>query len=401
LLSLFLLIGRGLRGGYECKLSCSALLEACHPSHRTNLLSELSIVKQATAAGVTAKHQDGANSAWNIWIAFCQDLQCDPYLSTLDYPIPLLQIFAHRYSSGALAPSGSPVKSRTVEDALRAVGQTFATLGCPDPRLQPSGKLDFRLSRQLSSYSKVDPPPTRVKPIPLPVIAQAARLCYLANTAASCTIADMLLLGFFFLLRPGEYAYTDNENAAPFCVCDVHLLIHNRRLNAYTAPQRDLDQVNFIALEFTNQKNGVRGELVGLGKSGHPQWCPVRAVLNRICHLRTHRAPPTTPLYAHYTTSWHRINTTILTTQLRIAVTTLGAQYGIMPEDISVHSLRSSGAMALLCANVDTDKIRLLGRWRSDEMLRYLHVQALPIVAPFASQMLQHGHFTSLPNHRG
>jgi hypothetical protein len=32
--------------------------------------------------------------------------------------------------------------------------------------------------------------------------------------------------------------------------------------------------------------------------------------------------------------------------------------------------------MALLCAHVDTEIIHLVGRWCSDEMLRYLHVQA-------------------------
>jgi hypothetical protein len=281
------------------------------------------------------------------------------------------------------------------------MGQTFSTLGCPDPRLQPSGKLDFRLSRQLSSYSKTDPPPARVKPVPLPIITHAAHLCYLANTPSSNTVADMLLLGFFFLLWPGEYAYTDNENAAPFRLCDLHLLLHNRQLNPYTSSHAELEQVNFVALEFTSQKNGVRGELVGLGKSGHPHWCPVRALLNRVYHLRTHCAPLTTPLYSYYTNQWLRIDTTILTTRLWIAVTSLGEQFGIKPADISVRSLRSSGAMALLCANVDTDKIRLLGCWRSDEMLRYLHVQALPIVAPFASQMLHQRHFTLLPNHGG
>ena len=38
--------------------------------------------------------------------------------------------------------------------------------------------------------------------------------------------------------------------------------------------------------------------------------------------------------------------------------------------------------MTLLCAKVDTDQIRLIGRWRSDEMLQYLHVQAEPIDSP-------------------
>jgi hypothetical protein len=54
--------------------------------------------------------------------------------------------------------------------------------------------------------------------------------------------------------------------------------------------------------------------------------------------------------------------------------------------------------MALLCAQVDTDVIRLLGRWRSDEMLRYLHIQAEPVMRDFARRMLVGGSFTLLPN---
>jgi hypothetical protein len=272
-------------------------------------------------------------------------------------------------------------------------------LGHPDPRLTSSGKLDLRLSQQLSAYKKQDPPPTRVKPIPFPILAHTAALCYRANTAQTCTIADMLILGIFFLLRPGEYAHTDNENAAPFRLCDVHLLIHNRCVHPLTCTHDELDHVNYIALEFTTQKNGVRGELIGLGRSGHHMHCPVQAACNRIRHLRTFQAPMTTPIYAYYDTAWRKIDTAFLTRPLRTAVTTMGDRYGIQPAEISVRFLRSSGAMSLLCAKVDTDTIRLLGRWHSDEMLRYLHVQTFPLVAPLASQMLQHGSFTLIPNH--
>jgi hypothetical protein len=198
----------------------------------------------------------------------------------------------------------------------------------------------------------------------------------------------MLIVGFFFLLRPGEYAATANENATPFCVCDVHILLHTRRLDPFTCPEYELHAATHVALEFTSQKNGVRGELVGLTRSGHPVLCPVLALCQRLRHLRLHRAPLTTPLYCYCTNgSWHQINISLLTV-------------GISPLDISVRSLRSSGATALLCADVDTDKIRLLGRWRSDEMLRYLHVQALPIVTPFASLMVRHGYFSFIPNNR-
>ena len=84
---------------------------------------------------------------------------------------------------------------------------------------------------------------------------------------------------------------------------------------------------------------------------------------------------------------------------LRTAITILGpATIGFMPDDVSACSLRSSGAMALLCAHVDTDVIRLIGRWRSDKMLRYLHLQADSLMKGFSSKMLNRGNFVLLPN---
>jgi hypothetical protein len=82
--------------------------------------------------------------------------------------------------------------------------------------------------------------------------------------------------------------------------------------------------LTFIALEFTTQKNGVRGELVGLGRSGHPILCPVQAIINIVKHLRLHRAPAATPLYSYFTNNgWHKITTNILTQHLRWATTPL------------------------------------------------------------------------------
>jgi hypothetical protein len=211
----------------------------------------------------------------------------------------------------------------------------------------------------------------------------------------------MTILGFFFLLRPGKYTETDNPDAAPFRLCNIHLLHHNTRLNPVTCPEPHLLSATTVALEFTAQKNGVRGELVGLGWSGHPFFCPVLAMIWRVCHLQLHIAHPTTPIYTYYSLySPQQITTMLLIAKLRFTTYIIGQAMGIHPTDISIRSLRSSGAKALLCADVNPDKIRLLGRWRSDEMLRYLHVQALPIVAPLASLIVQHGFFTLIPNNR-
>ena len=66
---------------------------------------------------------------------------------------------------------------------------------------------------------------------------------------------------------------------------------------------------------------------------------------------------------------------------------------GFLKNKVSARSFWAGGAMALLVAKVDPDVIRLLGRWRSDKMLRYLHLSAQPIMMNFAKRML-HANYT-------
>lgn len=68
-------------------------------------------------------------------------------------------MFAYRYRHGLINTSRRPVRSKTVDHALRNVGQAFATVGAQDPRLTPTGTLDFRLQRMLAAYRRHDPPP--------------------------------------------------------------------------------------------------------------------------------------------------------------------------------------------------------------------------------------------------
>ena len=49
--------------------------------------------------------------------------------------------------------------------------------------------------------------------------------------------------------------------------------------------------------------------------------------------------------------------------------------------------------MALLCAQIDSNVIKLVGRWRSNEMLRYLHLQAYPLMGDLAPRMISGGKF--------
>jgi hypothetical protein len=149
--------------------------------------------------------------------------------------------------------------------------------------------------------------------------------------------------------------------------------------------------MHFRELYFYQPKNGNRGEIIRLTRSGDPYVCPVLAAARRVKHLRLHKALKSTPICAYYQTKTRRnVTPDNMTQTLRRAVAAL-PHLGILPCDVSARSLRASGAMALLCARVDDLTIRLLGRWNSDAMCRYLHVQAEPVMRGLAKLMLKGG----------
>mmetsp|Transcript_64909 Transcript_64909/g.188173 ORF Transcript_64909/g.188173 Transcript_64909/m.188173 type:complete len:382 (-) Transcript_64909:11-1156(-) len=374
-------------------------MAALPPQLDHNFCRDLRLATQEVAGGVVPARSREAFAHWHKWTTFCDDQRISPLLDDCPDPIPFLQVFAHRFRHGQLNTSHREVRSRTVENALRSVGQTLAAMGTPDPRYTSTGKIDFRLQRMLASYRKLDAPPLRVKPIPVPILRHISLQALRTNSEADLAIADMICLGFFFLLRPGEYTGTTSETQ-PFHLQNVTLFVGPTRLDPLTTDIGRFAAATFVTLEFTTQKNSVRGECIGLGRSGDPSFCPVVAAARRVSHLRSHHAAGNQPLASFFhppTNAFRRLTPTDITTTLRLATTILGPAHGFLPDNVSARSLRASGAMALLCADVDSDRIQLIGRWRSDEMMRYLHVQAEPVMRDFSSRMLRGGHFTLLP----
>jgi hypothetical protein len=250
----------------------------------------------------------------------------------------------------------------------------------------------------LAAYAKKDPPPHRVKPIPVTVLRHIMAVAHATPTSRNLAIADMCGVAFFYLLRPGEYTASRSEST-PFRLCDIQLSVGAHRLDLHTASIASIQSATFATLTFTNQKNGVRGEVIGLARSLNPHLCPVICLINRVLHARAHNANFTSPIARYFEQGqWLDITPAHISDTLKAAVTFLGPTLGFLPSDVSARALRAAGAMALLCAHIDSDTIRLIGRWRSDEMLRYLHVQAEPIMRDFAMCMLQHGSFVLHPN---
>ena len=349
-------------------------------------------------SGVVPSRTAKARAEWAVWVTFCSSIGQDALLTKISNKVSVLQIFAHRVRTGTLARNRRrlQVRSRTVEDYLRSVGQGFTSVGSPDPRKDPfHHNTDFRLYRQLRCYAKQDPPPDRVKPLPLGLLHNVRELAVLAGDDTSLAVSDLAYMGFFWLLRPGEYCSSTESH--PFRLCDVQLFIGDRRIDALTCPLAELALVNFATLTFTTQKNCVRGEIIGHGLSHHPFACPVLCTVNRLRYLRSHQAPAHTPLCAVMRNRWCQVSSSLITDTIRVSAALIGPRLGFLPSDVSARSARAGGAMALLCGRVDPSIIKLVGRWRSDVMLRYLHLQAMPMMQHLAAAMLSGGTFTLVP----
>jgi hypothetical protein len=250
--------------------------------------------------GVTAKRAKAAEAHWALWETFCLEHNIDPFVRNYGDAIPIIQVFAQRYRDGRGAPKHNVVHSGTVEEAVCAVGQAFIQLGATDIRKDAFGEIDFRLTRQFWCYKKEDPPPSRVKPVPILIII------FILNQACSSTsipyrqaVAEMITITFYFLLRPGEYSGTTSDYT-PFHLQEVELHVGDRLLDTMSSSSADLDAATMVSITFTTQKNGKKGEVITHGLSTDPLVCPIKDVVRRIHHLHLHKSKQSTPLASYF-----------------------------------------------------------------------------------------------------
>ena len=166
--------------------------------------------------------------------------------------------------------------------------------------------------------------------------------------------------------------------------------------------ENSISRITFATLQFSDQKNAVRGEQVGHCATQDPVLCPAKALGRLALRLRQHHATPDTQIHRHFNehprhNTWYSVKPKHVTNALRHAAGLHADETGVDPSLISARSLRPGGATALLCAGIDKDAIQLLGRWKSDAMLRYLRIQAASVAFNYAQVMLNHGSYTFHP----
>lgn len=368
----------------QFNLPTEEALEALPSDKADEFRRDLDTVAEAVAHGVSQGRVTAASTAWQQWESFCNELGFDPGLSHTNDPIPILQVFGLRWRDGRLAPSGKPVRARTAEDAARHVGQAFSMLGADDPRLNSNGKLDYRLTRTFKFWKREDGPSQRRRPVPKAVLLKLTTVTLSRKTQQQLATTDLMWIGFFFLLRPSEYLDTTTKNA--FKLCDVIIRVGATEYRGHTIPLPLLELASSGGFEFDEQKNGISGDIILLGTTTDPFVGPLKCIIRRVLHLRQHHAPSDTPLFMFWDAqgTQRRVTDRLLNSFLR-----MGASLCSIDARCTAGALRCTGATALLNSRQPPDIIKLLGRWRSDEVFRYLHLQSSPLTEDLAETMLQ------------
>ena len=131
-------------------------------------------------------------------------------------------------------------------------------LGAKDPRMTSMGKINGRLQLQFRCYSRQDPPLSRANPIPVQFLRRLACVAAASNNQELQAVADMIIIAFFFLLRPGEYTGTKSDSTS-FLLSDVTFSVGRMVFDTATATDNELANATFVILTFSTQKNDVQG----------------------------------------------------------------------------------------------------------------------------------------------
>ena len=230
----------------------------------------------------------------------------------------------------------------------------------------------------LEGYRRVDPAPSRKLAVPISVVHYIIRKAAHFNTPRQRAIANLCTIAFYYLLRAGEYSYTGKEavRTIPFSLQDV-TFSRGSYVIPITSTLKELYKADKATLRIQNQKNGEKDDPITQWANGKHDD-PVKA-LARHTHMLWHAThDPTTTLstFVDPKGQTKHIRSSAITAAVKEAARELNlAKQGIPPEQVSSHSLRAGGAMALYLNGADEVTIKKQGRWKSSAFLSYVHAQ--------------------------
>ena len=211
---------------------------------------------------------------------------------------------------------------------------------------------------------------------------------------------DLAVGAFFFAMRSCEYSEVTGEQKTRIIAKGGVKFLKNKRIIPHTS--RELHTADSVSITFVSQKNDEDYEEVTQHKTPDAVLNPVRRWASIIRRLnKIPGCDDSTPVNAYVDESGtlQFVKSTAVSMYLRASATAIGKDaLGFKPEDISTHSLRAGGAMAMYLNDIPVYTIMLIGRWSSDAFLRYIRKQVQEFSRGVASRMIREEQFFHVPS---
>ena len=290
----------------------------------------------------------------------------------------------------------------TCETAVNNVGKAFTATGRLDPRHDSCGDTVPLLQRLFRGYKNNDPGTTQQKAIPWPLIKQmCARPC--GNRDSPLDIfSKLMMLAFFFAMRSCEYLKVEKSEERRTSPLRKRNIVFMKDHTVLDHSSRYLEQADTVTLYFEFQKRDLRNDSVTQAKTGHSRDCPVKAAAAIIRRMQRQGMSDHDFIYSfiHEKTKKKTTFTSRVAKQMLREFIGLVEQgnYGLTADEIGLHSMRSSSAMAMYMNGVPVYTIMLLGRWSSDAFLRYIRSQVETFGHDVSAKMIETEMFYHVPN---
>ena len=319
---------------------------------------------QSLAFSLSKNTQRAYGGNFNLFLGFCKRQNLSPFLDGTNKRTDEATLIQYTMYEWDVHKN----KYATIKLKLAAIRSAMMEEGYPNPL---EGK--FTLDRHLKGIKVLHGATNAKEPLP----AEAFRNILEQTRGAPLMVRAAVLAsveGFFFLLRISEFAGRDGNYMESFILqrCDVTFYSEGR-MCAWNHPDVDAVELYIRGSKTDQRKQGCRRMQEA---TGDPIMCPVKCMVEWFSLTEGSAIPSSAPLFSvpkgREGLEWDVLTRDVVTLLIKGAAADCEMDVGL----VGTHSIRISGATALLLAGVAPEVVQIIGRWASNAFIGYTRYQA-------------------------
>lgn len=228
-----------------------------------------------------------------------------------------------------------------------------------------------------------------------PLPAEAFRIILISTQGKSVKIRCIALaiaFAFFFLLRVSEFAARDSVYMEKFIALRQDVTFYKKgKLCAWNDVEADAVELFIKGSKTDQSQQGCRRMQ---HRSGDDVLCPVKCIQEWFGLTYGSAIPANAPLFSipkgKFGAEWTVLTRDDVTTLMKGAA----VECNIPAKHVATHSIRISGATALLLAGVPPETVQIIGRWTSNTFIGYQRYKA-ELMGGIANKMINTHYITA------